>query len=1544
MPPRAVLPSIRFGLFACLAQLAFLFVAPAAQGGAIPVVAVQQDADGATLTMSPGKLNLKVCTDGIIRVMYSPGSTLPTGQGFAANQAAWPSAPFQLTNGSTSVTLATAKVQVVVDKTTGSIQFLDTSNGVLLQEISGGGKTMTAVTVNGESSYRPEQTFTSPADEFLYGLGQYQEGIWNWRGMPQQLRQVNTQIAMPVIVSNKGYGLFWNNASLSEFNPADSQVTIDPTAKTGTYTTGAAGEYAFIVKDGDRNNDIGVAVNSQTVARITNRWVPYTIAGKITLPAGTTVPVQLFGGGSNAKVYARPLGNTTTFRSEIGDAIDYYFFYGPKVDQIVAGFRQATGAVPLFPKTAYGFWQCRERYSSQQQILDAAAGFRSRNIPVDFIIQDWQYWGSHGWGAYEWNETSYPDPATMISQLHTQNFKYMISVWSDPEGIVGNALANMPQGRLPGTTWMDIFNPAVRSLRWSYMNSAFFSIGTDGWWQDSTEPGDDGNSVSGKQCYAGNANRVRNSYPLFATQATYEGQRAQDPGKRVVILSRSAYPGIQRYAGAVWSGDINGDWITFSRQIPAGLNYTITGSPYWTTDTSGFFHPGSQYTSTDFNELLTRWFQWSTFCPILRIHGYQTATEMWNWLPQTQTTLLAYDTLRYRMLPYNYSWAWMTTSAGYTPMRALVMDFPNDPNVLPISNQYMFGPAFLACPVTTAQATTRSVYLPSGTSWVDFWNGEKYDGGQTIIANAPISIMPLFVRAGSIVPFGPALQYATEKAPDPIELRVYPGADGDFTLYEDAGDSYDYESGSYATIPFHWDNAGKTLTIGARQGSFAGMLTSRTFKVVWVYPGHGVGAPADAAGDVTVTYSGSATSVPMPGGATPPNAPTDVAATPGVGQISLAWTAPSGAATYLIKRAIGSGNPYYTIAAVNTPGYVDTSLSTANTYFYQVIAANSAGQSTASAPVSATPTGEVPINGWFSGDIGAVGISGSTTLVNGAYSMVASGVDITGTSDSFRFARRDFSGDGVLLAKVTSLQNSDSWAKAGVMFRATEDANSAHASMFVTPGHGVTFQWRTSAGSNAASNFTTASGSAPIWVKLVRSGNTFTGYSSTDGITWTSRGSATITMPSAVKAGLAVTSHNNGVSTTAVIGPVGLFPSSVWSANDIGAVTAAGSSVAESGVFTLQASGSDISGTADQFHFASQSWTGDGAFVARVTGETRTDLWTKAGIMVRSSLSDAGTVNCLIALTPGNGATFQWRPTAGATTSWNATGSPSVPYWIRLTRVGNVFTAYHSPNGVIWTQQGTPQTLSIPSTCYVGFALTAHTSGSDIATATFDNVSFGAVPPNAPTNLAATPVSESQIQLTWTDAATDETRYVVDISPANTQGWNNAAILPAGSTGVLVSNLSASFAYDFRVRAENTLASDYAAITQSTPAGIGDGIPGWWRYQYFGNGLSLTPTSAYGANPDGDDLTNAQEYAAGTNPTTSSSTLKITQLQASGNDMLISFPSVTGKPYRLERSDTLQSGSWTTVQDNIVGTGNTVQVPDAGGALQSKRFYRIVIP
>ena len=864
--------------------LAVLFVcvgmASSAAARQDAVRAIQKDTTGVTVQFASGLLRLEVCDNATLRVRYAEGDKLPEKKEFVVIQK-WTSAPFKLDEKPDKAVLRTKRFGVEIDRASGALQFLDAGGNVILQEPGTNARSLTKIS---GTLFRSQQTFLSPEDECLYGMAQCQDGIWNWRGMPIELRQLNTQAAIPVLVSSRGYGLLWNNASWTDFNPVDQEVPLSsgsgepdngPTAteqlngqatapkdstggRTGTFKTGEAGEYVFFAKDGDRRGEIGIVVNGKQIAGMKNMWVPYTTAGKIMLPAHAECSVELLGGGS-AKLYARPLGNTTTFRSRYAEDIDYYVFFGPEMDDIIAAYRNATGAAPLWPKWAYGFWQCRERYSSQQQIIDTVAEFRKRQIPIDLIVQDWQYWGPHGWGAYEWDAVNYPDPSALTQALDEQHVQFMVSVWSNPQGSAGDDLRDKGY-KIPGTDWVDQSNPAARNLRWDYLNSAFFAAGVDAWWQDATEPGDDGNGMAGHDLFIGSGDLYRNMYPLFANQTVYEGQRAATPDKRVCTLTRSAFPGQQRYATALWSGDINGDWEAFRRQIPAGLNVCLTGLPYWTTDCGGFFRPWGQYDSDDFADLLIRWFQFSTFCPVQRIHGYQSETEFWKF-PKAMDTMVEYDRFRYRMLPYVYSLAGRVTHDNDTMMRALPMDFRADDNVFDISDQYMFGPAFLVNPITQPKAVSRSLYLPKSTSWINFWTGETIPGGQRVDVPAPKEEIPLFVRAGSIVPLGPDMQYVDEKPADPIELRIYPGADGRFVLYEDEGDSYAYEKGAFSTIPIQWNDKKQTLVIGKRNGEFPGMLKKRTFHMVWVSTDHGVGMNPVEKPDAVVTYSGRAVTV-----------------------------------------------------------------------------------------------------------------------------------------------------------------------------------------------------------------------------------------------------------------------------------------------------------------------------------------------------------------------------------------------------------------------------------------------------------------------------------------------------------------------------------------------------------------------------------------------------------------------------------------------------------------------------------------------------------
>ncbi|HEY0946630.1 MAG TPA: TIM-barrel domain-containing protein, partial [Opitutaceae bacterium] len=437
-------------------------VTPWLHAGPQAVQGLDKTATEVRIRYADGVLVLRPLADNAVRVRFgaAPLSETPS---FVLTQSL-PTPAFKIEDGIQTIKVSTVKIQVNVDRESGALAFLDASGRVLLREPLTGARKLTPTQVGQDKTLTVEQVFQSPSDEFLYGLGQFQDGIWNWRGIPLELRQLNTQIAVPMLISSKGYGLLWDNASLTDFNPADQEIALNggtvadtagkqPNAtedldktpmdlsklgqKTGTFTTGEAGEYVFLAKDGNRSGDFAILVDGKQVAGVTNMWTPRGLSAKVKLPAHTTVAVGLRGGGKSAKLFARPLGDTTTFRAQMGDAIDYTFFYGPSVDAIVAGYRKATGEAPMWPKWAYGFWQCRERYSSQQQILDAVAEFRNRRIPMDLIVQDWQYWGPHGWGAYQWDQKHYPDPAALLKGIHDQNAKFMISVWCNPHGKAG---------------------------------------------------------------------------------------------------------------------------------------------------------------------------------------------------------------------------------------------------------------------------------------------------------------------------------------------------------------------------------------------------------------------------------------------------------------------------------------------------------------------------------------------------------------------------------------------------------------------------------------------------------------------------------------------------------------------------------------------------------------------------------------------------------------------------------------------------------------------------------------------------------------------------------------------------------------------------------------------------------------------------------------------------------------------------------------------------------------------------------------------------
>lgn len=633
-------------------------------------------------------------------------------------------------------------------------------------------------------------------------------------------------------------------------------------------------------------------------------WLPWTTLPRLQMTAGQRYDLRIewipMGGYIGLK-YLPPdrvtPPNTLSLWSQIGDQIDYYFVHGSSLDEVIHGYRTLTGQAPMMPKWTLGLWQSRQRYTSQEELLGVVREFRARKIPFDNIVLDWFYWREDQWGSHEFDPSRFPDPRGMVDQLHNDlHAQIMISVW--PKFYIGtehyNEFAAHP-GWLymrnvevkerdwvgPGYTcsFYDPYRPEARKLYWDQINEHLFSKGFDAWWLDATEP-DIHSNLSLEETRRrigptglGSSSRYLNSYTLVHSGGIYENQRKTRPDQRVFILTRSVFAGQQRYAAATWSGDIVTRWYDLKAQISAGLNFNLSGVPWWTMDIGGFsVEPRFERNVKpedleEWRELNARWFQFGSFVPLLRVHGEFPYREMWNIAPADHPAyqaMLAYDQLRYRLLPYIYSLAAEVTFRDYTFMRALVMDFPNDLKVRSIGDQYMFGPAILVNPVTAYKARTRSLYLPAGTGWYDLKSGAYLRGGRQITAAAPLADIPLYVREGSIVPCGPALQYVMEKPADPVRLFVYTGRDGRFSLYEDEGTNYNYEKGQYATIPITWSEKTHQLTLGARQGEFPGMLRERTFEVVWVSQQKPAGLDFTAAPAARVPYNGVAVTVTMP--------------------------------------------------------------------------------------------------------------------------------------------------------------------------------------------------------------------------------------------------------------------------------------------------------------------------------------------------------------------------------------------------------------------------------------------------------------------------------------------------------------------------------------------------------------------------------------------------------------------------------------------------------------------------------------------------------
>jgi len=845
----------------------------------------KQVTDRIDITLSEGTLSICPLTENAVRIKFYKDVEVRVPELVFTSSV--PTVGFQVSDTHSKLEIIGKNIIVELDKQTGKLSFADNSGKTFLSEKAETRK-LVPDSVMGEPCFVAEQSFESPTDEYLFGLGQFQDGHYNLRNVSRRLTQVNSQISIPFIYSSKGYGLLWHQYGLTDFNPADNFITLEKqeqpasgnkqiaevTTISGTqkisqnqslylgkFQVPEDGVYSIFLDLGDMGNRQYVVIDRKPCIDQSNFWLPPTVSALVDLKAGEH-QIQLVCKSNNTpKVSWKLKDNLTTLRSPNAMLLDYVVFYGPSADSVIATYRNLSGNVPMLPLWAYGFWQCRERYTSGTHLVETVKEFRKRNIPMDVIVQDWQYWGKYGWGVMKFDETHYPNPAGFIKELHDLNAHFSISVWEnlDKNSEIGKdyVAKNL---FIPESPWLDVFNPLARQTHWNALNQNLFAFGVDSWWMDATEPEND--ALRGKKTYLGLGDFYRLTYPLFVSQAVYEGQRKTTSDKRVCILTRSAFAGQQRYGTIIWSGDIGGNWDTYKRQIVAGLDYTITGMPYWTTDIGGFFRPGnSQYTDEKYKELLIRWYQWGALNPIFRIHGYRSETEPWKYGQQVEDNMRKMLNLRYRLLPYIYSEAWQITKNGSTIMRPLVMDFNGDTVALNQQFEYMFGKALLVAPITEPEVNEWNVYLPESTAWYDFWTGKLFDGGRTIKAAAPLDKIPLFVKAGSIIPMCEFIQFAGQKSADTLEIRIYKGTNGRFVLYEDEGDNYNYEKGNYTIILFEWDDAKNTLTIDARKGAYPGMLKERTFNILLVNENRGTGVEISSTIDKIIKYSGKKTVV-----------------------------------------------------------------------------------------------------------------------------------------------------------------------------------------------------------------------------------------------------------------------------------------------------------------------------------------------------------------------------------------------------------------------------------------------------------------------------------------------------------------------------------------------------------------------------------------------------------------------------------------------------------------------------------------------------------
>jgi alpha-D-xyloside xylohydrolase len=903
------------------------------------------------------QVKLEVVSDQIIRVSATPEANFPNRKSLVVLPQPSRKVAFNVDDLGETIQVSTQKINAFVVKKTGSVSFTDKEGNALLREHNGGAKTFNPIAVDGTSGYSFRQVFESPDDEAFFGLGQHQSDEWNYKGKNEILYQYNTKVSVPFVVSNKKYGLLWDNYSLTKFGDVRdyeplSQFKLynkngEPGGLTAKYITSkgklfadrneAAIDYEDLeqVKNFPKDfpfNDSQIVWEGEIEAkesgtfqfklyyagyttltlnntevvpeRWRTAWNPNTYKFSFALEAGKKVPIRLEwkpdGGISYIGLKAlSPLPEEEKGQlaiwSEMGQELDYYFVYGETIDKIISGYRTLTGKAPIMPQWAYGFWQSRERYKTQDEIVSALTEFRRRKIPIDNIVMDWSYWEVDQWGSHEFEASRFPDPKQMVDDIHNMHAHLMISVWPkfyintqhykefDEKGWMYKQAVNdsIRDWISPGYigSFYDPYSQGARKLFWNQLNDHLYPLGIDAWWMDASEPDilsnaslDYRKKLSGPNAM-GSSTEFLNTYALLNAQGIFYGQRSVDPNKRVFLLTRSGFAGLQRYSTATWSGDIGTRWEDMKAQISAGLNFALSGIPYWTMDIGGFCvekrYEQAKEGSEDLNEwreLNTRWYQFGAFAPLFRAHGQFPFREVYHIAPEDHPayqSIVYYNKLRYRLMPYIYSLAGKVYFDDYTLMRALVMDFGNDPKALNISDQYLFGPSLMVCPVYQYKARSRQVYFPESAGWYNIYNGAFIRSAQTTRVDAPYEQIPLFVRAGSIIPVGPEIQYVGEKPGEAITLYVYGGADAEFVLYEDEGLNYNYESGAYSKITLNYYEESKTLVLGEREGAYRGMDEERNFNIVFINKTKpGILNPSTKP-DKTISYKGKPLSIKL---------------------------------------------------------------------------------------------------------------------------------------------------------------------------------------------------------------------------------------------------------------------------------------------------------------------------------------------------------------------------------------------------------------------------------------------------------------------------------------------------------------------------------------------------------------------------------------------------------------------------------------------------------------------------------------------------------